>query len=96
MKEKSLLNIFCTINSLINNEKTDAINEFSPIDARGTLEREAGAKNSDFRGIMGINRLSMERGIEWAAQMYSTSILPVENGSTKGALPSSLFSAGPD
>ena len=59
MKEKSLLNIFCTINSLINNEKTDAINEFSPIDARGTLEREAEAKNSNFMVNMGINRLSM-------------------------------------
>ena len=55
---------------------------FTPIDARGTLEREAGAKNSYFMVIMGINQLSMERGIEWAAQMYSTSILPVENGST--------------
>ena len=59
MKEKSLLNIFCTINSLINNEKTGAINEFSPIDARGTLEREAEAKNSNFMVNMGINRLSM-------------------------------------
>ena len=57
----------------------------TPIDARGTLEREAGAKNSDFMAIMGINRLSMKRGIKWAAQMYPTSILPVENGSSKDA-----------
>ena len=41
----------------------------TPIDARGTLVRKAGAKNSDFRVIMGINQLRMERGIEWAAQM---------------------------
>ena len=64
MKDISQLNIFCAINSLINNKKTDANNEFSPIDARGTLEREAGAKNSDFVVIMGINRLSMKRGIK--------------------------------
>ena len=43
--------------------------QLTPIDARGTLEREAGAKNSDFMAIMGINQSSMERGIEWAAQM---------------------------
>ena len=42
---------------------------FSPIDAPGALKREAGAKNSDFMVIMGINRLSMKRGIKWAAQM---------------------------
>ena len=66
----------------------------APIDARGSLEREAGAKNSDFRGIMGINRLSMERGIEWAAQMYSTSISPVENGSNMASRPGLGFEAG--
>ena len=42
---------------------------FSPIDAPGALKREAGAKNSDFMVIMGINRLSMKREIEWAARM---------------------------
>ena len=51
--------------------------QLTPIDARGTLEREAGAKNSDFMVIMGINRLGMKRGIEWATQMQPTSILPV-------------------
>ena len=50
---------------------------FSPIDAPGALKREAGAKNSDFMVIMGINRLGMKRGMEWATQMQPTSILPV-------------------
>ena len=65
--------------------------QLTPIDARGTLEREAGAKNSDFMVIMGINQSSMERGIEWAAQMYPTSILPVENECWSVGLSAVLF-----
>ena len=65
IKEISQNNIFCAIDSLVNNNKIDANNEFLPqIDAHGTLEHEAGAKNSDFMVIMGIYRLSMKRGIK--------------------------------
>ena len=80
MKEISQNNIFCAIDSSVNNNKIDVNNIFchlTLIDARGTLELEAGAKNSDFMVIMGINRFSMKRGMEWATQMQPTSILPV-------------------
>ena len=72
MKKMSHNNIFYAIDSLEINNKIDAYYELSPFNANRRmwhLEREAGAKNSDFMVIMGINRLSMKRGIEWAAQM---------------------------
>ena len=67
MKEMTHNNNVYAIDSLVINNKIDTYYELSPltpIDARGTLEREAGAKNSDFMVIMGINRLSMKRGIK--------------------------------
>ena len=67
MKEMSHNNNFYAIDSLVINNKIDTYYELSPFNAnRRTwhLEREAGAKNSDFMVIMGINRLSMKRGME--------------------------------
>ena len=57
--------ISCEVDELLvsSMEKIAFFRALAPVDARGTLEREAGAKNSDFRVIIGINRLSMERGI---------------------------------
>ena len=72
MKEMSHNNIFYAIESLVIDNKIDAYYELSLFNANRRmwyLEREAGAKNSDFMVIMGINRLSMKRGIDWAAQM---------------------------
>ena len=67
MKEMTHNNNFYAIDSLVINNKIDTYYELSPFNAnRHTwhLEREAGAKNSDFMVIMGINRLSMKRGME--------------------------------
>ena len=72
MKEMSHNNIFYAIDCLEINNKIDAYYILSLFNANWRmwhLEREAGAKNSDFMVIMGINRLSMKRGIEWAARM---------------------------
>ena len=60
-------NIFYALDSLEINNKIDAYYVLSSFDANRRmwrLEREAGAKNSDFMVIMGINRLSMKRGME--------------------------------
>ena len=67
MKEMTHNNNFYAIDSLVINNKIDTYYELSPFNAnRRTwhLECEAGAKNSDFMVIMGINRLSMKRGME--------------------------------
>ena len=67
MKKMSHNNIFYAIDSLEINNKIDAYYKLSLFNANRRmchLEREAGAKNSDFMVIMGINRLSMKRGIE--------------------------------